>query len=216
GVGSSSAGRESGILAPSVAGQVLALERAFADAQLDRDSIGYLETHGTATVVGDRAELQTIRTFFGPSAGANHVRGMGTVKANIGHAMPAAGIASFIKTALVLSNKVWPPNLHCQEPRAEVRDQPFYPYPPVRPWFHAAGRPPRRAAINAFGFGGINAHVVLEEVPQAATSPLRPRPVRPGVRRPSELFVFSAPTPQALADRLERVTNYCTRSPDDL
>src|SRR5262249_54320347 len=105
---------------------------------------------------------------------------------------------------------------HCQEPRAEVRDQPFYPYPQVRPWFHASGRPPRRAAINAFGFGGINAHVVLEEVPQAATSPLRPRPVRPRVRRPRELLVFPPPTPKALGARQGRVPSLWPRAPADL
>jgi acyl transferase domain-containing protein/phosphopantetheinyl transferase len=215
GVGSSSDGRETAILAPSVAGQVLALDRGYADAQVDRDTIGFLEAHGTATVVGDRAELETIRTFFGRTSQPTYARALGSVKANIGHSMPAAGIASFIKVALCLANKIWPPSLHCQEPRPELADLPFFVNTQTRPWLHPTGQGPRRAGINSFGFGGINVHAILEEVPDGAASDLRPRPARPGIRQPTELLVFAAATPQELVRRLDRVTAFCERADSD-
>ncbi len=163
GVGSASDGREVDVLAPSSSGQVLALENAYADAGIERDSIGYLELHGTGTVVGDLTELATIKTFFGTVHEPATARAMGSVKSMIGHCMPAAGIAAFIKTTLALSNKILPPSLHCEEPRPELADAPFYLNAQTRPWVHNAAHGPRRAGVNAFGFGGINAHVVLEE-----------------------------------------------------
>jgi acyl transferase domain-containing protein len=165
GVGSASDGREVDVLAPSSAGQVEALERAYADGGIERDTIGYLELHGTGTVVGDLTELATVRTFFGAVPEAATARAMGSVKSMIGHCMPAAGIAAFIKTALSLSNKVLPPSLHCEEPRPELMDVPFFMNTRTRPWVHNPATGPRRAGINTFGFGGINAHVILEEVP---------------------------------------------------
>src|SRR5262249_47339416 len=144
------------VMAPAVAGQVKALEAAFADAGIDRDTLGFLEFHGTGTVAGDLTEIASIKQFFGTSRAPATGRAMGSVKSMIGHTMPAAGMASLIKMALALSNRIMPPSLHCEEPRPELEDAPFYVLTQTRPWVHNPARGPRRAGINSFGFGGIN------------------------------------------------------------
>lgn len=218
GLGSTSDGKAVGVLAPSTRGQVRALERAYQDAAVEPDSIGLLEAHGTGTPIGDRVEIETVRAVFGSPVDGVPTRVMGSVKSMIGHTMPAAGIASFIKTALALSGKILPPSLHCDEPDPAVADLPFFVNPVARPWLHAPRRGPRRAAVNAFGFGGINAHVVLEEVcstvkPTSVAVPaqpgeLLPRPLRPGVQPPTELLAFSGADRSALAARLRLVADF--------
>ncbi len=220
GVGSASDGKAVDVLAPASAGQVAALQAAYADAGVDRDTIGYLELHGTGTVAGDLAELATVKTFFGTVSQPATGRAMGSVKSMIGHTMPAAGIAALIKSALSLSNKVLGPSLHCEEPRPELADAPFYINTQTRPWVHNPAHGPRRAAVNAFGFGGVNAHVVLEEVclprrgetserPAAPSEWLAsPRPIEPGLRRPTELAVLSAPSLAELDLRVERLARF--------
>jgi acyl transferase domain-containing protein len=219
GVGSASDGREVDVLAPSIAGQVLALEHAYADAGIDRDAVGYLELHGTGTVVGDLTELATIKSFFGTAREPATGRAMGSVKSMIGHCMPAAGIAAFIKTVLALANKILPPSLHCEEPRPELTNAPFYLITQTRPWVHNPAHGPRRAGVNAFGFGGINSHVVLEEVPCSPPSPRKrdggaggpavvPRPIETGVRRASELLAFSAESDTGLREQLLRLDRF--------
>ena len=226
GVGSASDGREVDVLAPSSAGQIAALEAAYRDAGIDRDTIGYLELHGTGTVVGDATEIATLKGFFGTSQAPPTARAMGSVKSMIGHTLPAAGMASLIKAALSLSNKILCPSLHCEEPRPELADAPFYLNTQTRPWIHNPALGPRRAGVNAFGFGGINAHVILEEVSgeasgrrepagsadtgrltPAARLP-RPRPFDPGKLRPSELIVFSAASEDDLIAQLERLERF--------
>jgi acyl transferase domain-containing protein/NAD(P)-dependent dehydrogenase (short-subunit alcohol dehydrogenase family) len=218
GVGSASDGKEVDVMAPAVVGQVKALEAAFADAGVDRDTIGYLELHGTGTAAGDLAEIATIKQFFGTSRCPATARAMGSVKSMIGHTMPAAGMASLIKMALALSNKVLAPSLHCEEPRPELADAPFYVLTHTRPWVHNPARGPRRGGINSFGFGGINAHVVLEEVPDPSPSrrsqilldgpALRPRPFSAARERPTELVCFAALSRQDLAGQLRRLENF--------
>jgi len=214
GAGIASDGRDAHILASSSNGQVQALKNAYDDAQVDPATIGYLEAHGTGTVVGDLAEVQTIHAFYGARGRFPPSRAMGSVKSMIGHTMPAAGIASLIKTALCLSNKCLPPSLHCQEPRPELHDLPFYINRETRPWIQSPTLGPRRAGINAFGFGGINAHLVLEEARMSASSsasPVRCRPYRTGGKRPSELIVVSAASREGLLARLQRVESYLAR-----
>jgi acyl transferase domain-containing protein len=231
GAGSSSDGRDVGILAPSSPGQVLAFQRAYDDAGTDPDSIGLLEAHGTGTLQGDATELRTIKTFFGSAKTRHATRAMGSVKSMIGHTMPAAGIASFIKTVLALSNKVLPPSLHCERPHPELEDAPFYVNTHSRPWMHPPGGAPRRAGVSAFGFGGINSHVVLEEavpgcraraqvtVPDtegrapdedAASPLLRVRDPLPALDRPSELLAFTGKTPVDVAHQLRRAARFLT------
>lgn len=220
GAASASDGREVDVLAPSSAGQVEALARAYHDAQVDPKDIGYLELHGTGTVVGDEVEARTVRTFFGTSKDPPTARAMGSVKSMIGHTMPAAGIAALIKTALSLSNKVLPPSLHCEQPRPDIADASFYLNTQTRPWIHNHSSGPRRAGVNAFGFGGINAHVVLEEAgdPHAlawtagldgpAANAIQCRPVWVASTPDTELVALAAATEADLVDQVAAWSRY--------
>lgn len=210
GVGVASDGRGRDVLAPSSAGQVKALERAYRDAGVDPASIGYLEAHGTGTTVGDETELQSITAFFGADDSTIKTRAMGSVKSMIGHLMPAAGMASLIRTALALSNKVLPPSLHCDQPHPALAESPFYLNTTTRPWIHDTRLPPRRAGINAFGFGGVNAHLVVEEVPAPTPSHrgLKCRPFENVMRRETELFAFTADSTSDLDRQLDAIGRF--------
>lgn len=165
GAGSSSDGRAKGVVAPRVEGEELALRRAFEASDIDPRTLGLIEGHGTGTPAGDAAEIEALRRVFGDNEKDYPTCALGSVKSMIGHAMPAAGAAGLIKTALALYHRVLPPTLHCDKPRPELLEagSPFYINTEARPWVHGADQSPRRAGVNAFGFGGVNAHVVLEE-----------------------------------------------------
>ncbi len=163
GVGTSSDGRAFSVVAPRVEGAELALKRAYQAAGISPHSIGLIEAHGTGTPIGDAAEIEALTRIFGTRGESAPRCALGTVKSMIGHAMPAAGAAGLIKAALALYNKVLPPTLHCDQPLAKIEETPFYINQETRPWIHGTPDVPRRAGVNAFGFGGINAHIVLEE-----------------------------------------------------
>lgn len=165
GVGTASDGRGQGLLAPRVEGEELAIRRAYEMADLHPRTVELIEAHGTGTPVGDLAEIQALSRVFGVREGRLPTCAIGSVKSMIGHAMPAAGIAGLIKAALAVYHKVLPPTLHCEtpNPKFELEKTPFYVNTKTRPWIHGAEESPRRAGVNAFGFGGINAHVILEE-----------------------------------------------------
>ncbi len=193
GCGTSSDGRGASLMSPTVRGQVLALERAWAESGMDPGRIGLIEAHGTGTPAGDVAELTTLARFFGPPEDGAPRAVLGSVKSMIGHAMPAAGAAGLIKAALAIYHGALLPTLHCQEPHAELDATRFRVTGNYEGW--AANGAPRVAGVNAFGFGGINAHVVLEEYAVAAKPPRRSAPQA----APSErMAVFSAPTTEAL------------------
>lgn len=159
GVGVSSDGHATSPMAPDSEGQKLAVERAWQKSGLDRTKIGYIEAHGTATPIGDKTELKTLDTSFPIKENEREVL-IGSVKSNIGHAMPAAGIFGLIKTALSLYNRQIPPTLHCEKPLKEMTDTRFRPVQKLTQWDE--NKYPLVAGVNSFGFGGINAHVVME------------------------------------------------------
>jgi acyl transferase domain-containing protein/phosphopantetheinyl transferase len=211
GTGVASDGRAGSLLAPLPAGQTLAVRRAWQIAGLDPGvdgALGLLEAHGTGTPAGDQAELATLRTVFGPPGDEPAV--IGSVKSMIGHAMPAAGIAGLIKAALALHHRVLPPTLHCDDPHPDLKLTRFEPIAVARPW---AGDGPRRAGVNAFGFGGINAHVVLEEAGHSAAVEPAPRPRVPPesanleVREPARVLRLSAASPAELIRLLDEDTS---------
>jgi acyl transferase domain-containing protein len=176
GVGVASDGRATSMMNPLADGQELAMRQAWAAAGLDPlapGALGLLEAHGTATPTGDQVELTTLARVFGPPAG--DPIGLGTVKSMIGHAMPAAGIAGLIKAAFAVHEGLLPPTLNVEQPHPALGLTRFEPITEARPWPAAS---PRRAAVNAFGFGGINAHVILE-APSAPAVP-RARPATAG------------------------------------
>lgn len=159
GVGVSSDGSGVAVMAPSVKGQKLAIETAWANRDLDKSKIGYLEAHGTATTIGDKTELQTLSEVF-PKEECDKDVLIGSVKSNIGHAMPAAGILGLIKTVLALYTRKIPPTLHCEHPLKGIENTRFRPVQKLQDWDE--NKYPLVGGVNAFGFGGINAHVILE------------------------------------------------------
>ncbi len=185
GTGITSDGKESSPMRPRLAGQVAALTQAWRDAGCDPATVGLIEAHGTATPTGDAVELAALGQFFG-GPGGGPAPGLGSVKSMIGHAMPAAGVAGLIKAALALHHEVQPPSLHCEQPRAELATTRFRVLDAAEPW----GDRPRRAGVSAFGFGGINAHIVLEATGGVAAPPRR---------RPRSTTAPDAPTPLMLA-----------------
>lgn len=158
GVGVSSDGSGTSVMSPSVKGQLKAIEQAWQNAGLNAKDIGYLEAHGTGTPLGDKTELETLAQFFGSETTLPKA-GIGSVKSNIGHTMPAAGIAGLIKTCLALYHDILPPTLNCDEPLTQMHTTRFAAVQQQKSW--AASGLPKVAGVNAFGFGGINAHVVL-------------------------------------------------------
>jgi acyl transferase domain-containing protein len=161
GVGVASDGRAVGVLAPRAEGEELALRRAYRSADVAPSDVGLVEAHGTGTPVGDATEVEALRRVFGSGGGPKSCA-LGSVKSMIGHAIPAAGAAGLIKVALALHDRVLPPTLHAGDGHPGLDATPLYLNAETRPWINGR-RAPRRAGVSAFGFGGINAHAVLEE-----------------------------------------------------
>jgi acyl transferase domain-containing protein/phosphopantetheinyl transferase (holo-ACP synthase) len=201
-VGVSSDGRGQGLMAPRREGQVLALQRAYQEAQLDPSTVSLIEAHGTGTVVGDAVELDSLHEYFGKEGEGYPTVALGTVKSQIGHAMPAGGMAGIIKAALAIHQSVLPPTINVEKPHPKLQDSRFYLNSKLRPWLPLVqdnATLPLRAGVNAFGFGGINAHAILEAAPLddsmgAAQLALTPRD--------HELFVLAADSKAALAARV--------------
>lgn len=169
GVGISSDGSHASVMSPSTLGQVKAVRRAWEMAQLDSSQVGYVEAHGTGTKLGDKTELQTLKEAF-PHREGTPKAGLGSVKAMIGHAMAAAGMAGFIKTVMALHKGVIPPTINCTNPLDAMGDTHFCTIDEPVNWKESGL--PLLAGVNAFGFGGANAHVVLEHYPENTSAGL--------------------------------------------
>ncbi|MEA3274278.1 MAG: type I polyketide synthase [Pseudomonadota bacterium] len=172
GVGIASDGKAMGLLAPRLEGEFYAIQRAYEQTGIDPGTIGLVEAHGTGIPLGDRTEIEALTRVFGQRQGMFPTCALGAVKSMIGHCIPASAAASLIKVSLALHYKTLPPTI-CGEvnPELQIDKTPFYVNSELRPWIHG-GPSPRRAGIDAFGFGGINAHAILEEYrePEAATA----------------------------------------------
>lgn len=178
-----------GYTAPSVEGQCEVVAEALAMARIDPATVGYVETHGTATPLGDSIEFAALTKAYRARTGKRNFCAIGSVKTNIGHLDAAAGVAGLIKTALALKHKQLPPSLHYEQPNPalEMAQSPFVVNTKLTAWETADA--PRRAGVSSFGIGGTNAHVVLEESPSQTAS---------GESRPRHLLVLSARTESAL------------------
>ena len=152
---------EGKLLAPSTAGQLRALRQAYDQAGWDPADVDLIECHATGTPVGDAVELASLRTLWGDRGQAGRCV-IGSVKSNVGHTLTAAGSAGLLKVLLALRHRTLPPTANFRQAAAKLDLGPFRVLQEPEPWPEPAGRP-RRAAINAFGFGGINAHVLMEE-----------------------------------------------------
>jgi acyl transferase domain-containing protein/phosphopantetheinyl transferase len=200
GTGVASDGRAASLVNPDSAGQTHAVRQAWRAAGLDPalpGSIGLLEAHGTATPAGDSAELATLAEVFGRPGDTVDSAVIGSVKSMIGHTMPAAGVAGLVKAALAVHHGMLLPTLHCDDPHPALAATRFHPLTKASPWETTPEQPVRRAAVNAFGFGGINAHVVLEEAPGARAK----RPLT--VDEPERVLMLAADSPEALAALLD-------------
>ncbi len=164
-VGAASDGRDRSLTAPRPEGQMLALRRAYAQARVSPATVGMVEAHGTGTVAGDSAEVQALSRVFAEHGTPNQACAIGSVKSMIGHTKATAGVAGLVKAALALHHQVLPPTIGVTEPNphADFPSSPFYVNSEARPWLTAGADHPRRAGVSAFGFGGTNFHVVLEE-----------------------------------------------------
>lgn len=162
GIGTSSDGASRSITAPHPPGQILAIRRAYEDAGVAPASVTLIEAHGTGTKSGDSAELEALGAAFGELP--RQTVAVGSVKSMIGHTKTVAGLAGLIKTTLALKHRVLPPTIGIETPNRQIdfSRSPFYLNTETRPWL-SAGDQPRRAGLSAFGFGGTNFHVVLEE-----------------------------------------------------
>jgi amino acid adenylation domain-containing protein len=160
--------RKVGYAAPSVEGQAEAVKAAIKLAEVESESIGYMEAHGTATPLGDTIETEALKLAF--NTDKTHFCRIGTAKTNVGHLENAAGAAALIKTVLALKHKLIPPSLHFETPNPEIdfENSPFIVNRESTTW--ESDRHPLRAGVSSFGIGGTNAHVILEEAPQNGKS----------------------------------------------
>jgi acyl transferase domain-containing protein/acyl carrier protein len=164
GIGGSSDGKGKGITAPNPIGQKFCIERAWQNAGLSPATATLIEGHGTSTRVGDVVEAQSMVDVLGSTNLPAHSIALGSVKSNIGHLKGAAGAAGMLKAALALHEKVLPPSLHCEHPSPDIdfAHSPLYVNTELKPWTVPNGVP-RRVGVSAFGFGGTNFHMVMEE-----------------------------------------------------
>jgi acyl transferase domain-containing protein len=178
-----------GYTAPSVDGQAQVIAMAQSVAGVSPESISYVEAHGTGTPLGDPIEVAALTQVFRAQTNRKAFCAIGSVKTNVGHLNAAAGVAGLIKTVLALENQELPPSLHYTQPNPEIdfANSPFYVNDRLREW--KRGPEPRFAGVSAFGIGGTNAHVVLEEAPI---------PEAPAPSRPYQLLVLSAKSDAAL------------------
>ncbi|MEM7312962.1 MAG: beta-ketoacyl synthase N-terminal-like domain-containing protein, partial [Planctomycetota bacterium] len=166
GIGISSDGRGRSLWAPRKEGQVEAISRAYRD-NLDASRVQYVEAHATSTRVGDATELESLGEFFRPFANGRKLP-IGSVKSNIGHTLETAGLAGLLKTLLAMKHGVIPPTANLQKPSEAVdwNQLPFLVPTKAIPWRRPQENLPRRAAVNAFGIGGLNCHVVIDQSPE--------------------------------------------------
>jgi acyl transferase domain-containing protein/NAD(P)H-dependent flavin oxidoreductase YrpB (nitropropane dioxygenase family)/NADP-dependent 3-hydroxy acid dehydrogenase YdfG len=214
GVGGSSDGRDLSLTAPRKAGQVLAIERAYQDAQVSPRSVELIEAHGTGTIVGDRTEMEALGETLENAGAEPQSCAVGSVKTMIGHTKAAAGLASLVKVAKALYHQVLPPTIGVEKPNPACKfgTGPLYINSTTRPWFKSALNRglPRRAGVSAFGFGGTNFHVVLEEYKNSAVPAEKPA----SQRWPAELFLLRCSSKEQLLRRLEELNKQAQESID--
>ncbi|WP_052700200.1 beta-ketoacyl synthase N-terminal-like domain-containing protein [Methylocucumis oryzae] len=170
-------GRANSLTAPNPKAQTALLKDAYQRAGVSVDSISYIEAHGTGTELGDPIEVSALKSAFSELTGSSPENrsgycGLGSVKTNIGHLELAAGVAGVIKVLLQIKHKTLVKTLHAEpvNPYIRLTDTPFYLVTENRPWLPDLNQP-RRAGISSFGFGGVNAHIVLEDYPEATPTP---------------------------------------------
>ncbi|QGQ96122.1 polyketide synthase [Paenibacillus psychroresistens] len=200
-------GKSIGITTPNVAAQEDVILRAWKDAEIDPQTISYIEAMGTATKIGDPIEIDAIQKAFRRYTDKKQFCAIGSLKTSIGHTDSAAGIVAIIKAALALKHKEIPPMVHFERPNRNINfDQsPVYINDKLQKWVSEDS--PRRCGVSSFGFSGTNCHVVLEEAPEAAFVQERAA-VEP------QIFTLSAKSEGSLLRLIERYTEFITNNID--
>ena len=198
GVGTSSDGRFKSVYAPRSSGQALAMERAYEDAGFPAHTVSLVEGHGTGTKAGDPTEFESMKMVFSQDNIKKQHIALGSVKSQIGHTKAAAGAAGMVKAVLGLHHKVLPPTINVLKPNEKfnIKESPMYINTEARPWLRNGH--PRRAGVSAFGFGGINVHLALEEY--SATKENRYR-----LHQPNKCILLNADTPKALQEKCRQL-----------
>ncbi len=194
-----------GFTAPSVEGQSRVIVEAQGVADIDPETITYIEAHGTATNLGDPIEIEALTKAFRQKTQKKGYCAIGAAKTNFGHLATAAGMAGLIKTVLALQHRLIPPSLNFEGPNSQINfdETPFYVNRELRDW--QVNGFPRRAGVSSFGMGGTNAHVILEEAP-----------AREALARPEDwqLLLLSARTDSALEKTTDNLLEYLKNNPD--
>ncbi len=195
-----------GYTAPSVKGQAEAIAEALALAEVEPESISYIEAHGTGTSLGDPIEITALTNVFRASTDKKGFCAIGSVKTNIGHLDAAAGVAGVIKTALALQHKLIPPSLNFEQPNPEIdfANSPFYVNTKLTQW--PSEKTPRRAGVSSLGIGGTNAHVILEEAPVVS---------KPSPSRSWQLLLLSAKTESALENATKNLAQHLSEHSEE-
>lgn len=203
-VNNDGAGRAS-FTAPGVDGQARVVAAALDDAGLKARDISYVEAHGTATPIGDPIEIEALTRAYRRDTEETNFCRIGSIKSNLGHLITAAGAAGLIKTTMALGREKIPPTLHYRKPNPKIdfSRTPFIVNDQLSPWPRTAT--PRRAGVSAFGFGGTNAHVIVEEAPHIAASEPALGP---------QLLLLSARTATSLAGNAARLADHLVSHPD--
>jgi acyl transferase domain-containing protein/pimeloyl-ACP methyl ester carboxylesterase len=196
-------GRGNGLTAPNMQAQIDLLKKVYQQANINPNSINYIEAHGTATLIGDALEMKALGTVVGKDRTTDNPCRVGCVKTNIGHTEAASGIAGLIKTALSLYHRQIPPNLHFQEPNPSIPFKKLGLKVQERLENLPDDMYPLRAGVSAFGFGGTNAHVVLEEYPSQTKSKSRSKS-----SLPLKVLTLTAKTATALQELAIRYQDF--------
>jgi myxalamid-type polyketide synthase MxaD len=196
-------GRSNGLMAPNPLAQEAVLREAYRQAAVSPGKVQYVEAHGTGTLLGDPIEAKALGAVLGVERPPGRPCALGSVKTNLGHLEAAAGIAGLIKVALALRHREIPPSLHFEKPNPHISfdELPLRVQTALGPWL--AESAPAVAGVSSFGFGGTNAHAVLEEAPAAIIG-------RPGAERKigAHLLPLSARSPEALQSLARAYQNF--------
>ncbi len=197
--------KKASFTAPSATGQAAVVAAALDVAGVSPETLSYIETHGTATPIGDPIEIEGLTAAFRRDTDRNGFCAIGSVKSNVGHLIIAAGATGVIKTALALAEQRLPASLHAEHlsSRIDFQATPFVVQSSGAEW--KRGEQPRRAGVSSFGVGGTNAHVVLEEAPLPAARSLGAAP---------ELLLVSARNAVALEAAMGRLSVHLGAAPE--
>ncbi len=195
--------RKVGYTAPSIEGQAEVIRLAHRVAEVEPSTISYIETHGTGTRLGDVVEIEALRQAFGKQD--KNYCALGTIKSSVGHLDFAAGVAGFIKTVLMLKHKLIPPVVNFNTPNSQLNleNSPFYINKELIDWKKEDTQ--LRAGVSSFGIGGTNAHIVLEEAPEALKEPQQ--------EKQWNVLALSARSPQALERMTDNLAHYLEENP---